>query len=68
MTFIERVSLRIAAVGWLSATVAMIASLTDGSIAVSDRWAGLVVLSASVLAVGAAVFTGRFRTLARINF
>jgi len=67
MTFIERVSLRIAAIGWLSATIAMIASLTDESIAASARWAGLAVLSASVLAVGAAAFTGRFRTLARIS-
>ena len=67
VTFIERVSLRIAAIGWLSATIAMIVSLTDGAIVTSARWAGLAVLSASVLAVGTAAFTGRFRTLARIN-
>jgi hypothetical protein len=67
MTFIERVSLRIAAIGWSAATIAMVASLTDGSIAAPARWAGLVVLSVSVLAVGVAAFTGRFRTLARIS-
>ncbi len=67
LTFIERVSLRIAAIGWLSAATAMVLSLTDASIVAADRWAGLAVLSASVLAVGAAAFTGRFRTLARIN-
>jgi hypothetical protein len=67
LTFIERVSLRIAAVGWSSAVIAMLISLADDSTTAGTRTSGAIVLSISVLAVVAAAFTGRFRTLATIR-
>ena len=67
LTFVERVSLRIAAIGWLSAAIAMAISVTDDSTTSSARAAGLTVLSLSLIAVVAAAFTGRFRTLATIG-
>ncbi len=63
LTFIERVSLRIAAVAWLTAGAAMVVDVAGDSLSSADRWAGLSVLAASVLAVGIAAFTGRFRSL-----
>jgi hypothetical protein len=67
LTFVERVSVRIAAVGWLAAAVAMLISVSDSANTTGPRTTGLVVLSLSVLAIGAAVFTGRLRTLATIR-
>jgi hypothetical protein len=67
LTFVERVSLRIAAVGWLAAAAAMVLAVADGPLSTSARSAGLIVLAVSVVAVGAAAFTGRFRSLVTIN-
>lgn len=67
LTFVERVSLRIAAVGWLAAAIAMVFVLVDDTLSATARSAGIVVLAASVLAVGTAAFTGRFRSLATIS-
>ena len=67
LTFVERVSLRIAAVGWLAAAIAMVFVLVDDTLSTTARSAGIVVLAASVLAVGTAAFTGRFRSLATIS-
>jgi hypothetical protein len=65
LTFIERVSLRIAAVGWLAGAVAMVAAVSADDATGAGRGAGIVVLALSVLAVGAASASGRFRSLAR---
>lgn len=67
LTFVERVSLRIAAVGWLAAAIAMVLTLVDDTLSITARSAGIVVLAASVIAVGTAAFTGRFRSLATIS-
>ena len=67
VTFIERVSVRIAAVGWLAAIVAMVVAVSDDLVTAGTRAAGLAVLSASVLTVAAAGFTGRLRILGRIR-
>jgi hypothetical protein len=67
LTFVERVSLRIAAVGWLAAAIAMILTLVDDTLSTTARSAGLLVLAISVIAVGTAAFTGRFRSLATIS-
>ncbi len=67
LTFIERASLRIAAVAWLSASVAMVIALMDETMSSTSRWAGVVVLTASVVAVGAAVVTGRLRNIATLS-
>lgn len=67
LTVVERVSLRIAAVGWLAATIAMVFILVDDTLSAPARSTAIVVLSASVLAVGIAAFTGRFRSLATIS-
>ncbi len=67
LTFIERVSLRIAAVGWLAAAAAMVMSVTDDATTPTARTLGLIVLAVSALAVGASAFTGRFRSLATMS-
>ena len=63
LTFVERISLRIAGVAWVAAIVAM--ALTLGSDNASDggRLAGAIVLAVSVSAVVVAAATGRFRSL-----
>lgn len=66
-TFVERVSLRIPAIGWLSAAIGMAISVADDSTTSSTRAVGLTVLSVSAIDVVAAVFTGRSRTLATIR-
>jgi hypothetical protein len=63
LTFVERISLRIAAVAWVAAIVAMVVAIVGDTASSDGRWAGAAVLTASVLAVGVAAFTGRFRSL-----
>lgn len=63
LTVIERVTLRVAAVAWVTAAAAMIVGLTDDSLTSTGRWVGVIVLGASVLAVVVAALTGRFRSL-----
>jgi hypothetical protein len=67
LTFVERVSLRIAAVAWLTAAAAMLMSVVDDAASATGRAWGLAVLGASALAVATAGFTGRFRSLVRIR-
>jgi hypothetical protein len=66
LTYVERVSLRIAAVGWIAAAVAMVVSVTDGAIESQARALGFAVLAGSSIAVIVAAFSGRFRSLTRI--
>lgn len=66
LTHVERVSLRIAALGWVGAATAMVLSVT-GDATTSTRTVGLIVLATSVLAVITAASTGRFRSLASIR-
>jgi hypothetical protein len=66
LTYVERVSLRIAAVGWIAAAVAMVVSVTDGATESQTRALGFTVLAGSSIAVIVAAFSGRFRSLARI--
>ncbi len=66
LTYVERVSLRIAAVGWLAAAVAMVVSATDDTTGGRAQAMGLAVLAASSVAVIVAAFSGRFRSLTRI--
>ncbi|NNE96614.1 MAG: hypothetical protein HKN24_11355 [Acidimicrobiales bacterium] len=66
LTYVERVSLRIAAVGWLAAAVAMITSSAGSSVENQAQAMGLSVLAGSTIAVVAAGFSGRFRSLTRI--
>jgi hypothetical protein len=66
LTYVERVSLRIAALAWVAAAVAMIVSATDAAAGDQERVIGLAVLGASSIAVVVAAFSGRFRSLARI--
>ena len=66
LTYVERVSLRIAAVGWFAAAVAMVLSSTNSATGTSARAMGLAVLAGSSIAVIVAGFSGRFRTLTRI--
>lgn len=67
LTFIERVSLRIAAVAWLAAAIAMVAAVVDGATTNDARTVEIAVLTVSVVAVAAAAFTGRFRSLVEIS-
>ncbi|MEP4590857.1 MAG: hypothetical protein ABJ381_03570, partial [Ilumatobacter sp.] len=66
LTHVERVSLRIAAVGWLAAAVAMVVSAIDDATGGQARAMGLAVLAGSLIAVTVAATSGRFRSLARI--
>jgi hypothetical protein len=66
LTYVERVSLRIAAVGWLAAAVAMVLSSTDDATGSQAQSVGLAVLVSSSIAVILAGFSGRFRSLTRI--
>ncbi len=66
LTYVERVSLRIAAVGWIAAAVAMVVSVTDGATESQGKALGLAVLAGSSIAVIVAAFSGRFRSLTRI--
>jgi len=66
LTHIERVSLRIATIGWLAAAIAMIVSATSDTTGDSVRAAGLAVLAGSSIAVVVAAFSGRFRSLTRM--
>ncbi len=66
LTHVERVSLRIAAVAWLAAAVAMIVAITTEHPGRQAAGLGLAMLAASSIAVGVAAFSGRFRSLTRI--
>ncbi len=67
LTFIERASLRVAAVAWLAAAIAMVIVVTDEALSQSSQWAGIGVLTVSTVAVGAAVVTGRLRNIASLS-
>jgi hypothetical protein len=67
LTFIERVSLRIAAVAWIAAAIAMIMAVSDDATSGNARGVELAVLVVSVIAVAVAAFTGRFRSLVEIS-
>jgi hypothetical protein len=66
LTYVERVSLRIAAVGWLAAAFAMVAASTADAAGSNAKTWGVAVLAGSVVAVVAAASSGRFRSLTRI--
>ncbi len=67
LTYVERVALRIAAVGWLAAAIAMVVSATDDATGSRAQALGLAVLAGSSIAVIVAAFSGRFRSLTRIR-
>ena len=67
LTFIERVSLRIAAVAWVAAAVAMVVSIGDGATSSDAQGIEIAVLAVSLVAVATAAFTGRFRSLVEIS-
>jgi hypothetical protein len=63
LTFVERISLRIAAVAWAAAIIAMLIAFRSDTASSDGRWAGAAVLAMSVLSVVVAALTGRFRSL-----
>jgi hypothetical protein len=65
LTHVERVTLRIAAVGWVAAAVAMVGSVANDVATSEARIAGVAVLAGSLVAVLAAGSSGRFRSLTR---
>ncbi len=67
LTFVERVSLRIATVGWLAAATAMVLSSFHDATSEAARTGGLGVLALSSVAIVVAVGSGRFRSLARLS-
>jgi hypothetical protein len=66
LTHVERVALRIAAIAWLAAAVAMIVSVANDATGGQAQAAGLSVLVGSSIAVIIAAFSGRFRSLTRL--
>lgn len=67
LTHVERVALRIAAVGWVAGAVGLVVSLADEGTGTGVQAMGICVLVGSVAAIVAAGFSGRFRSLARIR-
>ncbi len=67
LTHVERVSLRIAAIGWLAAAVAAVVAAADDAAGSQAPALGLVVLAGSAIAVIVAAFSGRFRSLTRLR-
>lgn len=67
LTFVERASLRVAAVGWITAAVAMVLTIVDDDIGTTPRAFGAVVLAVTAVAVAAAALTGRLRNLTRLR-
>ncbi len=67
LTHVERVALRIATLGWLAAAVAMIMSVANEASGRESRVWGMAVLCSSLVAVIAAAFSGRFRSLTRLS-
>ncbi len=63
LTHVERVALPIASVGWAAGAAAMIVAAFDADLSTSGRVVGLGVLGISVIAIGVAGSTGRFRSL-----
>jgi hypothetical protein len=66
LTHVERVSLRIVAVGWFAAAVAIVISVANVATASSVRILGGAVLAGSFVSVLIAAFSGRFRSLAKM--
>lgn len=67
LTYVERVALRIVAVGWVAAAIAMLLDVSDGDVSVDARRWGVAVLGVSLVAVAIAAFSGRFRSLIRLG-
>lgn len=67
LTFIERVSLRIAAVAWVAAAIAMGVSISDRATSSDAQGLEIAVLVVSVVAVATAALTGRFRSLVELS-
>lgn len=63
LTHVERVVLPIASVGWFAAAAAMGVAAVDAELSTSGRVVGLGVLAISIVAIGVAASTGRFRSL-----
>ena len=63
LTHVERVALPIAAVGWAAGAAAMVVAAFDAGLSTASRIVGLGVLAISVVAIGVAASTGRFRSL-----
>lgn len=66
LTYVERVALRIAAVGWVAAVAAMAVSVLDDAVDDDARWFGIVAVAASAIAIIVAATSGRFRSLIKI--
>jgi len=65
LTHVERVTIRVAAVGWTAGCVAAIAMLVDGATDHGSSALGIVMLVASAIATAVAGLAGRFRSLRR---
>ena len=63
LTFVERVLVRIAAVGYVAAVAGMIAALVDASVTTGGVVAGVSVLVVSAAAVVGSITSGRVRSL-----
>ncbi|MEZ5168754.1 MAG: hypothetical protein R2695_20565, partial [Acidimicrobiales bacterium] len=63
LTVVERVALRVAAIGWMAAAIALVVSVADERCGRVERGLGIGVLAVSVLAIVAAGVSGRFRSL-----
>jgi hypothetical protein len=67
LTFVERVLVRIAGVGYVAATGGMIAALVDGSVTTAGVVAGVCVLVVSAAAVVGSIASGRVRSLMTLH-
>ena len=67
LTHVERISLRISAIGWIAGAIAVVVSVLDEGIGTGARVAGIGILAVSLVAIAGAGLSGRFRSLARMQ-
>lgn len=63
LTYVERVALRIAAVGWITSAAALLVVLVRDDAGTATRAWGAIALATSMLVVAVSARLGRFRTL-----
>lgn len=67
LTFVERVLVRIAGVGFVAGAAGMVAAIVDGSVTAGGEIAGAVVLVASAAAVVGSIVSGRAHNLLTLH-
>jgi hypothetical protein len=67
LTYVERVSLRIATAGWIAAAAAMVVTLADADAGTTTRAWGVVAVAASLSMIAVSARVGRLRSLVSLR-